>query len=93
MGELALLLLVLALSGCHQSNPYGLSDSQQKGISKIQTIAQYSGGDWNKVTPADQAYLIKGAGSAASAKMMLSMDASGGPQKSQAGPPPGKSAP
>jgi hypothetical protein len=64
------------LAGCH-SNPDGFTSTQQKAIDHVSEIAQRTGGDWAKTTPADKQFLIHGpgGGSEMTAKMILSAKA------------------
>ena len=54
--------LALVLSGCGQTNDNGLSSTQQSSLNRTQLIVQKSGGDWSKLSPDDQHFLIKGPG-------------------------------
>ena len=58
----------IAAAGCKQSNPEGFTEQQLKGMDRQATILKSAGGDWNKVSADDKAFLIKGMGSEESAK-------------------------
>jgi hypothetical protein len=54
--------LALVLSGCGQTQDNSLSSTQQSSLNRTQLIVQKSGGDWSKLSPDDQQFLIKGPG-------------------------------
>jgi hypothetical protein len=68
---LAVLVCVATGSGCGDSD--GRSDATVKTSDQLQDITNRSGGDWNKLTPQDKAFMLNLThGSEASAKLMLS---------------------
>jgi hypothetical protein len=64
--------LLASLAGCH-----GQTSAPSPQLSRVDSIIKSSGGDWNKVSPADRAYLITtvGKGSPISAQMTFSIRA------------------
>ncbi len=92
------LFLLLAMQlGCNQQPSNGFNAAQTKVLNRMDTIAKQSGGDWSKVSPSDQQFLINGpgGGSVQTAQMLLQSRArslqggsAGGPPPS--GPPKGK---
>jgi hypothetical protein len=60
MSSVAALFVVLA--GCGNKDDGGVNATQMKALDRTQQIVQQSGGDWNKVSAADQQYLIQGPG-------------------------------
>jgi len=71
------LVLALVASGCGQ--PPELTEAQTKRVnavwsSDLRSIARRSGGDWNKLTPNEQAkFLERARGDVGGAKMVLSL--------------------
>jgi hypothetical protein len=77
MKNLFLILLastVLGLAGCGDSGGGdGLSSDQKQAATRLDEIAKASDGDWTKVSPEDQKYILDtiAHGSEQSAKMLL----------------------
>jgi hypothetical protein len=82
-----LVIIVFLMTGCGQKNN-ALSTPQGQALLKTQTIVNQSGGDWNKLSPADQQYLVSGAGGGTiqGAKSFLATAAAR--QSFHPGPPP-----
>jgi hypothetical protein len=94
-GTAAAAVLLAALAGCKPSNPEGFTEQQLKGMDRQATILKNAGGDWNKVSADDKAFLVKGMGSEESAKQYV-RNAGGGDGRAPAGqfgPPPGAGGP
>lgn len=66
-------LLVLSAAGCQDSKDAQDAKAQQETGSRITTIVTQSEGDWNKVSAADQKYLITdlSGGDVQSARMLF----------------------
>lgn len=58
---LTAITLCYTIVGCSRTNT-GYSSQQKQAIDRIGSIALKSGGDWNKVSPADRQFLINGPG-------------------------------
>lgn len=64
-------VISLSIVGCSNSAD-GLKPAQVQESNRLDAIAQKTGGDWNKLTPDDKAYLLKASfGSESTAKMLL----------------------
>ena len=55
-------VLFADLAGCGNKDDGGVNATQMKALDRTQQIVLQSGGDWSKVSPADQQYLIQGPG-------------------------------
>ena len=54
---------LLGLSfGCHGGADDGLTDAQRAKGAKLSSLVTKSGGDWNKLSPDEQQYLVKEVG-------------------------------
>lgn len=63
---------IITITGCSHSNDGGLQPAQVQKANRLDDIAQKSGGDWNKLSPDDKAYMLKaGYGSESTARMIL----------------------
>lgn len=73
IAPLALALLAGGAVGCGKSTDDSLNKDQAAKADRLDTIAKQSGGDWNKVSPADKDYMLKSitSGNENSAKMLL----------------------
>lgn len=83
-------LLVPALSGCAPSDD-GLSEQQKQTGDRLNELGKKTGGDWNKLTPADRDYLVKEMfhGNERTAKIALQGYGGQGPAEMGIAPPPG----
>ena len=81
----ALLFFGFAVAGCSQTQDTSSPD-QQKQASRLSEITKKTGGDWNKLTPADKQYLIQeiGKGDEGIARSVLQMNV---PRTPPHGPP------
>lgn len=79
-------LLALAVAAGCQSEGDGMSANDVKMAEDVNAWAKSSNGDWSKLTPEQQAAMIKDAGDEATAKKVLEMKAHP-PQKPTPGPP------
>jgi hypothetical protein len=79
--------VMVAGGGCRGADD-GLSDKQRDTADRLQRIVTASGGDWNKVPPADRQYVLTNVtfGNEGSARMLLLMKA--GKMKANPGGPP-----
>jgi hypothetical protein len=61
------------VAGCsHNSSDTGVSPKEAQTANRLDDIASKSGGDWNKLSPSDKAYLLQiSSGSESTAKMVL----------------------
>lgn len=64
-------------------NESEFTPAQQKSLDRLHSIASYSGGDWNKVKPEDQQFLIKGPGSGNEGSARIVLGAIAAQQKQQ----------
>jgi hypothetical protein len=53
--------VAVGVRGC--GPPPQFTPEQQKSLDRLHSIAAYSGGDWDKVKPEDQQFLVTGPGS------------------------------
>lgn len=91
---LSLIAALAAIAGCSHSNPEGFTESQLQGMDRQGRILKDAGGDWNKVSPDDRAFLVKGMGSEESARQYVEhAGADGKAPAGQYGPPPGAGGP
>ncbi len=76
-----------AAAGC-SGDDSGLTPQQQKMGQDLDALAKSSGGDWSKLSAAQQQELVQSTGSEATAKSVLQMKAHP-PTPIAPGPPPG----
>ena len=83
---LALALPAGSLGGCGSRPADGMTPAQQETSNRLQQVAKTSGGDWNRLSPADRAFLLEMAhGNERSARMLL-LGASGKLRSRPGGP-------
>jgi len=88
--RVALVLFAAVCVGC--SDQGGMTPDQEKQVADVNAIAKASGGDWSKLTQAQQQELVKAAGSEGEAKQLLYMKGHG-PVKIAPGRPSGHGGP
>lgn len=79
---------IAGIVGCSGDNKPPLSSDQEQQANDLESIGTRSGGDWNKLTPAEQQKMIQIGGSEKGAKMLL-LAKSGKLGRHEGSPPPG----
>lgn len=64
---------LLALDGCASNAP-----APSRQMTRVDTIVKNSGGDWNKLTPADRDYMVNVVGKGSEMSAMMTFRAKAG---------------